>query len=163
MRIRFLTLASVLIFALGSASTSTAAHEVSTCGELLEYSPPPGSDPTSGLGRIRIASANGEVTHLFHPSNAANAPSTIEPGATRIGARVCFAGTHVASASAIRSDYVSPYRLTIAPVGSLPSTSTSGGERPIGLGAVPFGALVAAIFAYALATPRQRSTAQNRH
>lgn len=144
-----LIVATAIMLALNSTVGALAAHQVSSCGDLLEYSPPPGSDPTSGLGRIRIASASGEVTYFFHPTNASNAQSVVEPGATRVGERVCFTGTHIQSASPVRSDYVSPYRLTASPAGGLPSTSTSVDESAIELGVLALVRLSAALLAYA--------------
>lgn len=115
--------ASVLFVAFPPAAVQ-AAHQVSACGRILEYAPPPGDDPPSGLGLIRLATATGEVQFFFHHRNAQNAPSTTEPGATEVGASVCFSGTHVESASPVRRDYISPYQLVLAAAASLPSTAT---------------------------------------
>lgn len=113
----------------GAPAVAEAPHRVSACGRLLEYSPPPGDDPASGLGIVRIATASGEVTFLFHDKNAAGLPSRTGAGATQVSANVCFTGTHVQSASPLRPDYVSPYELVLASAASpsssqLPNTST---------------------------------------
>lgn len=111
-------------------SPADGSHQVSACGRLLEFVAPPGADAAAGLGRMRLATASGELTFLFHHDNASKLPSTTEPGATLLWATVCFSGTHVVSASPVRADYISPYDLRVVPPGSLPTTSTATGSAP---------------------------------
>lgn len=119
-----------VVLTISPAFPAGAAHPVSGCGQLLEYSAAPGADPTSGLGRMRLATLAGELSFLFHHYSASNAAFTLQPGATTVGAFVCVSGTHVESASPVRSDYVALHRLVLAVPTSLPSTSTAAGTTP---------------------------------
>lgn len=140
--VRVLVSVLATVAVIGALSTDAAAdHRVSACGQLLSYAPPPGNDQTSGLGEIRLVTASGVASYLFHSNNAFRLPSSVEQAATRAGANVCFSGPLVHSASPVRSDYVSPIELRTASAGSLPSTSTSSADLP-GAPVVAFGAIV---------------------
>lgn len=125
---RSLLAALVVVMSTADALPAHAEHPIAMCGVLTEHRPPPSDDPPSGLGTLSIRGGDGRiVTFLFHHSSgAATGPSTTAPGAATIGASVCFEGTHAASASPVRSDYVTAYRLTLRTPATLPSTSTSG-------------------------------------
>lgn len=97
-----------------------ATHQASVCGRLLEYVPAPSDSLAHGYAHVRIATASGDTSVLFHHINPGNAPSRIHPGATRQGASVCISGPYVHVVGS--SPYVSPYDLRLA---SLPSTSTA--------------------------------------
>jgi hypothetical protein len=114
-----------------------AAHEANVCGRLLEYVPEPSDDLAHGYAHVRLTTSSGDVGVLFHRINPSNAPSTIAPGATRIGATVCISGPYVHRVGF--SPYVSPYILSLAasaaptarPITSLPSTGTAPFDVPV--------------------------------
>jgi len=132
LRSALIVTAVVLLSVGGAALPSVASHTVSACGRVLDFARPVGTDATSGLGRLRLAVATGEQSFLFLYRDASNAPLLIEPGATQIGAFVCMGGTHVESASSVRSDYVAIYRLVLAVPTSMPATSTAPEQRDFG-------------------------------
>lgn len=124
--IRSLLVVAFVVVSSADALPAYADHRVSACGVLTDHRPPPGDDPPSGLGTLSIRTDGGQIiTFLFHHSSgAATGPPTTASGATTIGASVCFEGTHVVSASPVRPDYVTAYRLSLRTPATLPSTST---------------------------------------
>lgn len=146
LRSALIVTAAVLLSMGGAALPSVASHTVSACGRVLDFAGPVGTDATSGLGRLRIAVATGEQSYLFLYRDASNAPLLIEPGATQIGAFVCMGGTHVESASSVRSDYVTIHRLVLAVPTSMPATSTAPEQRDFGA-TITIAGLLAALFA----------------
>lgn len=145
LRSALLTTTVVLLSIGGATSPSVASHTVSACGRVLDFARPVGTDATFGLGRLWLAVATGEQSYLFLYRDASNAPLLIEPGATQIGAFVCLSGTHVESASPVRSDYVALHRLVLAVPTSLPATSTAPEPRDFGA-TITIAGLLAALF-----------------
>jgi len=120
----------VFIFGLSAAfalaplgSSADADHQASVCGRLLEYVHAPSDNLGHGYAHIRLTTASGDTSVLFHHINPSNMPSRIEPGATQPGANICISGPYVHIVGS--SPYVSPYDLRLAGVKSLPSTSTA--------------------------------------
>lgn len=123
MRSLVLLLGLVVTFAVAPlGERADAAHSASVCGRLLEFVPAPSDDLAHGYAHVRLSTATGDTSVLFHHTNPSNTPSITEPGSTQQGANVCISGPYVHVVGS--SPYVSPYHLRLAPAGSLPSTST---------------------------------------
>lgn len=135
-------LAVAIALVVGSAGlTAEATHSESACGRLLEFVAPPSNDIAQGYGHVRLATATGDKSVLFHHTNPSGTPSKTERGATDQGTNVCISGPYVHVTGA--SPYVSPYDLRLAtttgtpPVASLPSTATASAVSTVSATASP--------------------------
>lgn len=136
-------LAVAIALVVGSAGlTAEATHSESACGRLLEFVAPPSNDIAQGYGHVRLATATGDKSVLFHHTNPSSTPSKTERGATDQGTNVCISGPYVHVTGA--SPYVSPYDLRLAttttgtpPVASLPSTATASAVSTVSATASP--------------------------
>lgn len=127
MRAIILVALSVAFATSSLGSAANADHEASICGRLDEYQPPPSDNLGHGYGHVRLTTASGATSVLFHHVNPSNTPSTTQPGSTQKGANICISGPYVHVVGS--SPYVSPYNLRLAGPKSLPSTSTALSDR----------------------------------
>lgn len=134
-------------------SEADAEHSALVCGRLIEYRPAPSTDIRHGYAHVRLTTATGDTSVLFHDTNPTNTPSRIDPAATRQPANICITGPYVHVVGS--SPYVSPYDLRLAPAG-MPNTSTA---PALGSGDL---ALVAVAVAVVLAGARRNRARRSR-